>query len=55
MSTTLMPSRGAVAGAHAVISTLGVPFTKQPVDVYSDGMANIIAPCTGRASNDSLP
>ena len=32
---------GAVAGAHAVISTLGVPFTKQPVDVYSVGMANI--------------
>lgn len=33
----------ALEGADAVISTLGVPFGKQPVDVYSDGIASIIA------------
>jgi uncharacterized protein YbjT (DUF2867 family) len=38
---------GAVAttihGADAVLSTLGVPFAKTPITVYSDGVANIIA------------
>jgi putative NADH-flavin reductase len=29
--------------ADAVISTLGVPFTKTPITVYSDGVANIIS------------
>lgn len=33
----------AVDGASAVLSTLGVPFGKAPVTVYSDGVANIIA------------
>jgi uncharacterized protein YbjT (DUF2867 family) len=33
----------AVDGADAVISTLGVPFAKTPITVYSDGVANIIA------------
>jgi putative NADH-flavin reductase len=33
---------GAVDGADAVISTLGVPFAKTPITVYSDGVANII-------------
>jgi uncharacterized protein YbjT (DUF2867 family) len=33
----------AVDGAGAVISTLGVPFAKTPITVYSDGVANIIA------------
>jgi nucleoside-diphosphate-sugar epimerase len=32
----------AIDGSDAVISTLGVPFTKQPVIVYSDGITNII-------------
>jgi putative NADH-flavin reductase len=33
----------AIDGASAVLSTLGVPFGKAPVTVYSDGVANIIA------------
>jgi putative NADH-flavin reductase len=33
----------AVDGTDAVISTLGVPFAKTPIDVYSHGAANIIA------------
>lgn len=32
-----------VAGADAVISTLGVPFTREWVDTYSVGTANIVA------------
>ena len=32
-----------VAGADAVISTLGVTFTREPVDTYSAGTANIVA------------
>ena len=32
-----------VAGAHAVLSTLGVSFTREPVDTYSVGTANIVA------------
>jgi putative NADH-flavin reductase len=33
----------AIDGTGAVVSTLGVPFAKTPVTVYSDGVANIIA------------
>ncbi len=33
----------AVEGADAVLSTLGVPFTRKPVNVYSDGVRNIAA------------
>jgi putative NADH-flavin reductase len=33
----------ALAGAHAVVSALGVPFTRRPVTIYSAGVANIIA------------
>jgi nucleoside-diphosphate-sugar epimerase len=33
---------GIVAGADAVLSTLGVPFTRRPVDTYSVGASNII-------------
>ena len=33
----------AVAGQDAVLSTLGVPFTRKPIAVYSRGIANIIA------------
>jgi len=32
----------AIEGSDAVISTLGVPFAKTPITVYSDGVANII-------------
>jgi uncharacterized protein YbjT (DUF2867 family) len=32
-----------VAGAGAVLSTLGVPFTRRPVDTYSVGTRNIAA------------
>jgi putative NADH-flavin reductase len=32
-----------VADADAVLSTLGVPFTREPVDTYSRGTANIVA------------
>jgi nucleoside-diphosphate-sugar epimerase len=31
-----------VAGADAVLSTLGVPFSRQPIDIYSTGVANIV-------------
>jgi putative NADH-flavin reductase len=33
----------AIDGADAVLSTLGVPFAKTPITVYSHGVANIIA------------
>ena len=33
----------AVAGQDAVLSTLGVPFSRKPITVYSQGAANIIA------------
>jgi putative NADH-flavin reductase len=33
----------AITGTDAVLSTLGVPFGKTPITVYSDGSANIIA------------
>jgi putative NADH-flavin reductase len=35
--------RSVVAGADAVVSTLGVTFTREPVDTYSAGTANIVA------------
>jgi putative NADH-flavin reductase len=31
-----------VGGADAVVSTLGVPFTREPVDTYSIGTGNIV-------------
>jgi putative NADH-flavin reductase len=34
---------GVVAGADAVLSTLGVPFTREPINTYSRGTANIVA------------
>src|ERR1700694_3521531 len=33
----------AIVGCDAVLSTVGVPFTKAPITVYSDGSTNIIA------------
>jgi putative NADH-flavin reductase len=33
----------AIDGTDAVLSTLGVPFAKTPINVYSKGVANIIA------------
>ncbi|HEX3272487.1 MAG TPA: SDR family oxidoreductase [Ktedonobacterales bacterium] len=33
----------AVAGQDTVLSTLGVPFTRKPITVYSQGIAHIIA------------
>jgi putative NADH-flavin reductase len=33
----------AIDGTHAVLSTLGVPFAKTPITVYSDGLINIVA------------
>lgn len=32
----------AVAGQDAVLSTLGVPFSRKPIAVYSEGMAHIV-------------
>jgi putative NADH-flavin reductase len=32
----------AVAGQDAVLSTLGVPFSREPIAIYSQGMANIV-------------
>ena len=37
----------AVEGADVVLSTLGVPFTRKPVSVYSDGIRNIAAAMSG--------
>ncbi|MFE4371007.1 NAD(P)-dependent oxidoreductase [Streptomyces sp. NPDC056835] len=34
--------RRVVAGHDAVISTVGIPYTKEPVTVYSEGTANVI-------------
>ena len=36
------PIDDVLAGADAVLSTLGVPFTRQPVDTYSLGTRNIV-------------
>ena len=33
----------AIGGTEAVVSTLGVPFAKSPITVYSDGITNIIS------------
>src|ERR1700674_5286415 len=35
--------KAAIAGTDAVLSTLGVPFAKTPVTVYSDGVGNIMS------------
>ena len=34
---------GAVEGADVVLSTLGVPYTRKPINIYSDGIRNVIA------------
>ncbi|MGV0741998.1 NAD(P)-dependent oxidoreductase [Mycolicibacterium sp. XJ870] len=34
--------RPVIDGADAVLSTLGVPFSRQPIDTYSTGVANIV-------------
>lgn len=33
----------AVEGADVVLSTLGVPYTRKPINMYSDGIRNVIA------------
>jgi nucleoside-diphosphate-sugar epimerase len=33
----------AVEGAEVVLSTLGVPYTRKPINIYSDGIRNVIA------------
>ena len=50
-----MAVAAAIDGTDAVISTLGVPFTKKPVDVYSHGMTNIVAAMHGAGVNDWSP
>jgi putative NADH-flavin reductase len=35
--------RDAVAGTDAVLSTLGTPFSRKPISLYSQGTANIVA------------
>jgi uncharacterized protein YbjT (DUF2867 family) len=35
--------RRAVAGADAVLSTLGVPYSRKPISIYSQGTGNIVA------------
>lgn len=37
----------AVAGQDAVLSTLGVPFSRKPIDVYSEGVAHIVQAMKG--------
>lgn len=44
----------AIDGAGAVISTLGVPFAKSPVDTYSVGIVNIIAGMNATAGGERL-
>ena len=39
-----------VAGVDAVLSTLGVSFTREPVNTYSDGTENIAEPVGKSAS-----
>lgn len=34
---------GAIDGTDAVVSTLGVPYAKTPITVYSEGVANVMA------------
>lgn len=41
--TTTHALDDAVAGADAVLSTLGVPFSRHRIDTYSTGVANIVA------------
>ena len=43
--------RPAVAGVDAVVSTLGVTFTREPVDTYSVGTANIVAAMDAASSS----
>lgn len=38
----------AVEGADVVLSTLGVPFTRKPINIYSDGVGNIAAAMSRR-------
>jgi nucleoside-diphosphate-sugar epimerase len=38
---------GIVAESDAVVSTLGVPFTREPVETYSVGTANVVAAMRG--------
>jgi uncharacterized protein YbjT (DUF2867 family) len=40
----------AVEGSGAVLSALGVPFTRQPVTLYSHGISNIVAAIGHRPS-----
>jgi putative NADH-flavin reductase len=35
--------RDAVAGKDAVLSTLGTPYSRKPISLYSQGVANIVA------------
>jgi nucleoside-diphosphate-sugar epimerase len=42
---------GIIAGADAVLSTLGVPFTRQPVDTYSVGTRNVVNAMRGSGVN----
>ncbi|MFF1634821.1 NAD(P)-dependent oxidoreductase [Leifsonia sp. NPDC058248] len=35
--------RRAVAGADAVVSTLGVPYSRKPISIYTQGTGNIVA------------
>ena len=37
-----------VDGATAVIATFGVPYSRRPISVYSEGMANILLAMDGR-------
>jgi putative NADH-flavin reductase len=33
---------GAIAGQDAVLSTLGAPYSRRPITVYSEGATNIV-------------
>ena len=39
----------AVTGQDAVLSTLGVPFSRKPIRVYSEGTANIVQAMLGKS------
>jgi putative NADH-flavin reductase len=38
----------AITGSDAVLSTLGVPFTRKPIDIYSEGVRNMAAAMSRR-------
>jgi putative NADH-flavin reductase len=45
----------AIAGANVVLSALGVPFTRKPITIYSDGTASIAAAMERHSASSDTP